>query len=145
MIVAILLVAGVASAEDSPLVALAKRTNRKGSKTPVITHETLANSVGRVSTAAETTTSSSAPFTVPPVVMPAAPAPPKRELTAASTEPAPETGYPASTARNVEAQSSARTIDPSSGAGRIEAQSTVRTIQPESSAQNIPAQAVPPQ
>src|SRR5687767_10909702 len=67
--IVLLLVAGVASAEDSPLVALAKRTNRKASKTPVITNQT----VGRGRIAIPT---GGAPPTPAAAATPAAPATP---------------------------------------------------------------------
>ena len=140
----LLFVSVVAQAEDSPLVALAKRTNRKASKTPVITNETVAKSGGRVSIA-------SGPATPLPV-LPPAPA----VATAAPTAPAKEAPSttdvgPPTTARNIDPASSARTIDPASGAGQIEPQSytvrsidptttTVRSIDPASSAQNVAPQ-----
>ncbi|HEX2123617.1 MAG TPA: hypothetical protein VHL59_18450 [Thermoanaerobaculia bacterium] len=159
----VLLVAGVASAEDSPLVALAKRTNRKASKTPVITNETVAASKGRLSMAAGDTTAStgtqetSAAVVAGPVsparlapqakadAQPQAPAP----AAAAVVDPYRTPTNPASTVRNIEPQSSARntdpqvtarTIDPSAAPVNANPQSTARTIAPESTARNIQPQ-----
>jgi len=155
-------VASVAWAEDSPLVALAKRTNRKASSRPVITNETVAASKGRISvSSAEPVKSSSPRATGAPA--PAAPSQPQARATTAAapanpqpaTPAAPTSGYPASTARNIEPtssaqtitpQSTARTIDPSTGARTIDPQSTAGTIQPASTARNIEPQAnKPPQ
>ena len=57
-----LLVAGTAFADDSPLVAAAKRTNRANPKAKVITNDMVANSKGRLSF---TTTSQAAVNTLP--------------------------------------------------------------------------------
>ncbi len=158
----VMLVAGVASAsaQDSPLVALAKRTNRKASKTPVITNETVAASKGRLSTAAGDTTASTSTQTavVAGTVSPAPMAPQakaKAEAQAQAQAATPEVpAYrtptnPASTVRNIEPQSSARntdpqitarTIDPSAAPENANPQSTARTIAPESTARTIQPQ-----
>jgi hypothetical protein len=155
LIVALLTAALVSatSAEDSPLVALAKRTNRKATpKAPVITNEMVSKSKGRLSMAGGdgTTATNSAP-TLPPAAAPA-PAttttPPPVGVPVVRVTSAPAPAYPSS-ARNIDpqstvqfrdAQASARTIDPTSGAGRIDPQSTAGTIQPATTAQNIPPQ-----
>ena len=152
-----------ASAEDSPLVALAKRTNRKASKTPVITNEMVARSQGRLSMPAGETPSASnalpplSPASTPRPATTRAAGPSKSQATVATTTATPTTtpttatpNGPSSTARSYEIQSTARTVtpqstvrtvEPYSGAGRIEAQSTAQTIQPASTAQYVP----PPQ
>lgn len=146
----VVLAAASVSAQDSPLVALAKRTNRAASKTPVITNETLARSRGRLSTpAGETATASNAQPAFVPSAAPSQPVAP-RTPQAPVTEPATPPGYPAaSTVRNVEPQSSAqfvnpqstaRTIVPASGATHVNPQSTAQTVQPASTARNIPPQ-----
>jgi len=151
--------AAMASAEDSPLVALAKRTNRKAAKAPVITNETLARGKGRVSlpegepaplpsiaTTSASAVATAAATTPQPVQQPERPrvAPPAAPVT-------PAQNAPASTVRNIEPQSSARFItpaastvrtvqpsaaapvNPQSTAGRIDPQSTVRNIDPQQS------------
>ena len=158
---ALTLVAAFASAEDSPLVALAKRTNRKVSKTPVITNETLAQSKGRFSAStaepaplprAVTTASSIAnaqpaaqPQTAAASSVPATPAP--RPI-----QPAVAPAYgtstvrnidPATSARNIEPQSTARTITPSAPP-TVTPQSSARNVQPSSTARNIQPQVVKP-
>lgn len=152
---ALLLVASfTAVAQDSPLVALAKRTNRKASKSKVITNETLvtASSRGRVSVA---TGDTSAPPPPPAEVTPAG----QRSYVVSSTpaaprEIAPEPTYPAASVRNIDPASSARSVAPASTARSVDAsngvryidpQSTSRTIQPGSSAQNIQPQSTQPQ
>jgi len=144
--IVLLLVAATVSAEDSPLVALAKRTNRKASKTPVITNETVARSKGRLSMAGGET-----PRTQP-TLMPASTATPESSSAASpsyaqgTAAAATVSSYPSSTVRNVEPQSSARTVasqstartvEPSSLAGRIEPQSSAQTVRPEITAQTI--------
>lgn len=124
-------------------MALAKRTNRKASKTPVITNETVAASKGRLSIASE----NSAPLPkFEPSATPA-PAAKKPAATAASTSATPPS--PPSTARNLEAQvtnrnmgaqSTAGVIKPTVGARNLDAQSTGRSYQGESTARTIPAQ-----
>ena len=161
-IIPLCLVAAFASAEDSPLVALAKRTNHKASKRPVITNETVAASRGWISIAfGETTASSmtpavaSSPSPIPPpsptVAAPANLASPTIPSAAATQT----SSYPSSTVRNIEPASSVttvapesttRTTEPSSGAGRIDIQSTARTIEPDSTVHNSqPQTSKPPQ
>lgn len=154
--VAFLLVTVSAAAEDSPLVALAKRTNRQASKRPVITNETLAKSSNKVSFASGDS--------LPAPALPKAPSTPTSQQTANSpvAQNAPKDlagqagNYPTSTARTIDPQSSARTIDPQSTAGTIQPTSdtvrqinptsTAANIQPQSTAQNIvPQTANPPQ
>src|SRR5688572_27283292 len=118
---ALLLVAGVVSvsAEDSPLVALAKRTNRKASKTPVITNDTIAATKGRISmgggegtTTASNTKATSAPAAKAPAAKAAAsPAPPTPQAApAASQTPAaaPVNAAHSSTVRNKIGRASCR-------------------------------------
>ena len=71
-----LLVAGVAVAEDSPLVAAAKRTNRANPKAKVITNETVTQSKGRLSVASGTQK---------PIVMPSPSAPSTERKPATAT------------------------------------------------------------
>lgn len=161
---ALLLFAAVASAQDSPLVALAKRSNRAASKTVVITNETLATSKGRVSTSeSETqvaqTTSAPAPATSPaPAAAPQAAAKPAtRPASAASAVVPPPAEYslpstarniePQSTVRNVDPQSTVRNVDPQSTVKNIDPQSTARTIDPQTTARNVEPQTTnqPPQ
>ena len=165
-IVGLFLIASVVSAEDSPLVALAKRANRKASKTPVITNETVARSRGRFSlpagqetaTAAEVKSASAVPSaaTPPPVPMPTpAVTPPPAPAPAQGVTPGTlGTGaYAASTARNIVPQSSVRNIEPQSSARTTLPASTARSIPaptapivvPESTARNIQPQAAPVQ
>src|SRR6266576_1102851 len=134
---ALLLLAAVASAEDSPLVALAKRSNRSASKRPVITNETVAASKGRISFTAGNTqsgqaTSAEIPAAATPTVVPPVPAQAGRSATrvyppaSAAAAPTQEYALP-TTARNVEPQSSVRNVEPSSSVRNIDPQSTVRT------------------
>lgn len=134
---AFLLLAGVASAQDSPLVALAKRTHRTASKTPVITNESLATLKGRVSFAAGQTQSAPAPAYVPAS---SAPGPQARTTSAAPAVPV-DYSLPSS-ARNIEPQVSARTTMPESSAHTIEPTSGARTIEPQSTARTIEPQVV---
>src|SRR3954447_11397262 len=96
-LLAFLLFAGVASAQDSPLVALAKHSNRTASKRPVITNDTLATLKGRISFAAGETPSGPVPVYVP------APATPPAHAATSSLAPAvTATDYSLpSTARNI--------------------------------------------
>jgi hypothetical protein len=169
-IVGLLLVAAVASAEDSPLVALAKRANRKASKTPVITNDTVARSRGRFSlpagqetaTAADVSSASagsaaSPAAPPPPAAMPAPVVTPKPAAaptqgvtpgtlgTGAYAESTARNIQPAqSTVRNIEPQSSARNVTPASSARSIPAP-TPPTVVPQSTARNIQPQVVPVQ
>jgi hypothetical protein len=134
----LLTTAMVSAAEDSPLVALAKRTNRKAAKTPVITNATLAGSTigkGRVSMpAGEALPLPRVPSAAAPqaAATPAAAPAPRAAAAApvATTTPA----YPSSTARIIEPQSSIRSIVPSAAAG----------MAPQSTARNVETQAVAP-
>jgi hypothetical protein len=147
---ALLLLAAVASAEDSPLVALAKRSNRSASKTPVITNETLASSKGRISFTAGNTqsgqaTSAENPAAVTPNVVPPVSSQAGRSATRvyppATAAAAPTTEYVLpSTARNAEPQSSVRNVEPQSSVRNIEPQSTVRNAEPQSTARNVEPQ-----
>lgn len=140
MIPLLLLIAAVASAEDSPLVALAKRTNRKASRTPVITNEMVARSNGRLSMPAGETIN---PANSLPPLAPAAAAATTKPANAASNT---GTVEPQSPIRFLSPQSTARNIDPSSGAVRITPQITAQTVQPESTAQTVQPQiSTPPQ
>jgi hypothetical protein len=169
---AALLIVGIASAnllsaDDSSLVALAKRTNRKTSKTPVITNDTVRTSKGRISqSAGEPTSASSQPSAAPaPAAAPAmtaatastakpqptkASAPANSQATAAaattsSKNPASTTVRyvePQSTARTSVPESTARSSEPTSGVKSVEPTITARTVTPESTAKNVP---VPPQ
>lgn len=132
-------VAGVAAAQDSPYVALAKRTNRKA-KSPVITNETVANSKGRLSTpAGETTPAENAMrFSAPTSAKTAKPAVKAQE----STQPAlPQTTAknlaPQSTAPVVKPQSTAPVVAPQSTAPVVKPQSTNRAAEPGSTAKNV--------
>lgn len=168
---AVLLLATFAvSAEDSPMVALAKRANRKASKTPVITNDTVAASRGRFSqptgeapvqppTRPTTATAS----TIATTVTPPAPARPPEVATVPAPRPQQPVALPGqvgsgafapSTARNIEPQSTARNITPAATTvSTIQPQSSARTIQttsgqpitPQSTARNIQPQAVPVQ
>src|SRR3954454_21411078 len=107
-LLAFLLFAGVASAQDSPLVALAKHSNRNASKRPVITNDTLATLKGRISFTAGETPSGPVPTYVPAPPTPAAQAP--------TNSPAPAV-IPAyyslpSSARNIAPQTSASNDSP---------------------------------
>ena len=149
LMLVVLLLTSFASAADSPLVALANRTNRKASKTRVITNETLAASKGRISVASGEAAGPSAGRRLPPAPAPPPRVAPQQAQTAApsaTTTPA----YAPTTARNIEPSSSAQsitpqstagTIQPSSGARRIDPQNTSRTIQPASTARTIEPQA----
>jgi hypothetical protein len=151
ILVVLLVVAGSVSAQDSPLVALAKRTNRKASKTPVITNATVAASQGRMSMAAGEAAAAQSQTATP-----AAAATEAAAATPAAVPPAPAVQYvapktitraapvvtsympqPASTARNIEVQSTAVTIAPVSTVQNIEPASSARTVEPPSSARNV--------
>ncbi|HVG24073.1 MAG TPA: hypothetical protein VND45_07970 [Thermoanaerobaculia bacterium] len=147
----LVLSAAVVSAEDSPMVALAKRSNRKASKAPLITNETIARSRGHVSLPAGTAVNAPAPLpaTVDAATTPAAAPTPR----AAATEPArtdalgrsyaPSSARniaPESTARNITPTSSARTINPTTAAGNITPQTTAGRIDPRSTARTITPQ-----
>ena len=156
--IALLLAAGVVSAQDSPLVALAKRSNRKASKTPVITNQTVGQRSGRISTvdgavpplttgttaAAPATAASPAPVTQPArPATPAAPAPAMASSMVAPADPKAASVRnidPYSTARSVEPSSSARTVAPVSGAQNINPTSTVQTVQPTSTVRTVAPQ-----
>ena len=155
---ALLLTTAVVMAQDSPLVALAKRTNRKASKTPVITNETVARSKGRVSLPAGDTQAVAAALpalptpTAAPTAQEETPRQPARAATAAAT--APYTAPATTTVRNITPESTARTImpetartiEPATTARQITPQSTVPTVQPASTARNIqPQTSNPPQ
>jgi hypothetical protein len=136
---AILLLAGIASAEDSPLVALAKRTNRKAPKSPVITNQTIGTHAGRVSFAGGQ---------MPPINLTAPPDSSSAKATnttqttaATATTQTTATPTPPSTARNIQPPSSARNVDPSSGARAVAPQSTGATVPPASTAQTVQPQA----
>lgn len=144
LMILVLLAAATISAGDSPLVALAKRTNRKASKTPVITNDTVAKSKGRLSAAGGDATASTgaqpARTASPSYSQPEA-STARKESTPASTA-APN--YPSTTVRTIQPQSTAATLNPSStartiqassGAGKIAAQSTAQTVRPASTAQ----------
>jgi len=149
---AILLLAGVSVlADDSDLVALAKRTHRATSKTPVITNDTLAASKGRISI-------SSGPASAPapaPAAMPAvstttsAPAPQHAAGVAVApnrvSAPIDNVSMPAEVAPTAPqtssvhyspAEGTARSVTPESTARNIEPTSTARNIQPESTVRN---------
>lgn len=169
MILGLLLTTTLVSAEDSPLVALAKRTNRTVSKKPVITNATLSGSAGKgrvsmssgeavplPSIAAAPARAQSAAAVAAAAATPATPQAPATAAPAATTPatPAPAvSAYGASTVRNIDPQSSARAIAPASTGRTIEAASTSRTIEatnagridPQSTARNIQPQAVPAQ
>lgn len=143
-IVVLVLAAGVVSAQDSPLVALAKRTNRKASKTPVITNDRVAKSNGRISLAG-------GEGQALPAAAPAPPAEPRQVAAVVPATPAASAPAPASlttTVRNIEPQSSARFIPAQSSARTIDPiavrpvvpQSTAPTVQPQSTARNIAPQ-----
>ena len=126
-----LLVASVAIGEDSPLVAAAKRTNRKASKTPVITNAKLSKSRAHLSTAAENL----APLPKPE----AAPAPPVRPETTAAPASTRPSAIP-TTARSVAPQSTAGTVAPTTGAQTVVPQSTGQTVAPQSTGQSLAPQ-----
>jgi len=150
---ALLLLATVASAEDSPLVALAKRSNRAASKTVVITNETVTASKGRISDPAGDTQpaqTTSAPATPRAAATPAPARTPTPQATpaAAPAYPAKKTGAVAAspeyalptTARNIEPQSTVRNVDPQSTARNVDPQSTVKNVDPQSTARTIEPQ-----
>src|SRR3954470_17286907 len=133
-ILAVLLLATVASAEDSPLVALAKRSNRSASKLPVITNESVASSKGRISfTAGETPSVQASAGHVPApassTVAPTTPAPPAARAYTPTTA-------SAATSADYNLPSTARNIEPQSSATKTEPQSTARTIEPSSAARS---------
>jgi len=146
---ALLLFAGAALAQDSPLVALAKRSNRAASKTVVITNETIAASKGRISSADGDTQNSqttAAPAPARPTAArtaspqaPATPAAKPAAKTAAVVAPAAEYSLP-STARNIEPQSTVRNVDPQSTVRNVDPQSTVKNVDPQSTARTIEPQ-----
>ena len=151
IVLAVLFLAAVASAEDSPLVALTKHSNRTASKTPVITNETVASSKGRISfTAGEAPSVQAAPSHVAaPAVLTTAPtttAPPAARAYTPVTAPAADYNPP-TTVRNIEPQSSATRTEPQSTARTIEPSSGARSVEPQSTARTIESQAVakPPQ
>jgi len=150
---AILLLASVSAlADDSDLVALAKRTHRATSKTPVITNDTLAASKGRISISSGTASTPAATPAVMPAVSTSTPAAkpvaqqasvavaPNRvsapidnvtvPAAVASTEPQ------SSSVHYTPAESTARIMTPESSARDIQPQSTARNIQPESTVRN---------
>ena len=145
---AILLLASVSVfADDSDLVALARRTHRAASKTPVITNDTLAASKGRISISsgsASTPTVTPAPASYTPASTPAAPhasvavAPNKLAPTYDNvTVPnAVATTAPQSSVRYTPAESTARSETPASTAHNIQPDSTARNIEPESTVRN---------
>jgi hypothetical protein len=151
----------VSAQEDSPLVALAKRSNRKASKTPVITNATVSGSKGRVSFGGGENGQTTAALPAPTIAAATAAAPNAKaqpaKAAAASAKPAypaataqmPASSGPASsatfkpitsTATYVAPPSSARTMPATSAVPVAGAQNTVRTVQPTSSARNIDAQ-----
>jgi hypothetical protein len=156
-----LVFAGVVSAQDSPLVALAKKSNRKASKTPVITHQTLANRdriavpAAEPAPAAEPTPATAAhPAVAPapataatPATAPAKPAAPAGARVAVAAVPSNYSGTtvrniePSSSAQVIAAQSTAATTPLTSGAGRFEPQATGRAVQPASTARSVQPQA----
>jgi hypothetical protein len=111
-----LLAATLVSAEDSPLVALAKRANRAKSKTTVITNETVLQSKGRFSQAPGAAMTTVAPLpSTPAAAAPTPPASPAARAPRESTTQPGEIGsgaYGASSARMIEPQSTARNITP---------------------------------
>jgi hypothetical protein len=160
--IALCLVAGFASAEDSPLVALAKRTNasRKPSKRTVITNETLAGGRSVLTTAGgqaagSATTTDPSPYALYLATAPRLPVRPASEATPDTMSTDSRPLYPATTARTIEPtitavtiepESTIRTIEPTSGAQNIEPQVTARSIPTESTANTIePQVAQPPQ
>lgn len=157
IVVGLLLATAVVSAEDSPLVALAKRSNRTVSKTRVITNDTVGGgSRGRVSMstgeAVPLPRTGAAPAPAAAPATPQAPPTPQAPATPQATTPPAASPYGTSTVRNVEPQSSARVIAPASSGRTIAPASTSRTIDatnagridPQSTARNIQPQAVPP-
>ena len=152
----LLLAATLVSAEDSPLVALAKRATRAKSKTMVITNETVTHSKGRFSQASgDSTTAAPAPAAAATPV----PAPRSQQNPAVLTAPLKTTlpgevgsgAYGPSTARIIEPQSSARNIEPTGARPTAPAATTVQTIgptvvapvTPQSTARNITPTAAP--
>ncbi|HUR79408.1 MAG TPA: hypothetical protein VM733_01485 [Thermoanaerobaculia bacterium] len=158
LVIGMLLATAMVSAEDSPLVALAKRSNRAKSKIPVITNQSVAHSKGRFS---QSSGDAVTPVTVA-APSPAAPTP-VAAATPVAAKPAPavnpritmpgEVGsgaYGASTARIIEPQSSARNIDPTGVRATAPTAATqpmgptiVQPVTPQSSARNIAPVAAP--
>ncbi|HET7437392.1 MAG TPA: hypothetical protein VFN10_21990 [Thermoanaerobaculia bacterium] len=150
----LLLTATVVAADDSPLVALAKRSHRNAPASAiVITNETLAKSGGRLSVAS----GEARPINLPPAadVAPAANATPANKPAAAAAPVAPAVdldNYPVSSARKIEPQITARTIDAQSTARTIDPvvapiappPMTVQVYEPQGSARVIEPQVVPP-
>lgn len=152
---AILLLASVSVlADDSDLVALAKRTHRATSKTPVITNDTLAASKGRISISSGTASPPApAPAAMPAVSTTSAPAPKPVAQHAAGVAVAPNrvsapidnvtlpaevapTAPQTSSVHYSPAEGTARSVTPESTARNIEPTSTARNIQPESTVRN---------
>ena len=141
---AVLLLASVSVlADDSALVAMAKRTHRAASKTPVITNDTLAASKGRISVASGTA-SAPAPSSYTP---PSTSAPQHAGVAVAPNKLAPTYDNftvpqavagtaPQSSVRNTPVESTARSEAPSSSARTIQPESTARNIDPESTVRN---------
>lgn len=166
ILAAVALVTTAVAAADSPLVALAKRTNRAGSKSPVITNETLAKTRGTFSTAGgesaaaeppKASAKSASTIARQPAVKVEGASAPAPDPAAAKTAPAAASAvltprsapamssvgmsvYPQTTVRNIEPQSTARTVTPASTAGTINPTSTASTSTPATSAQNIQPQ-----
>ena len=148
----LLVAAAVATAQDSPLVAAAKKTNRKNSKTPVITNATVGKGNGRIAYASgEPKPLPSVPATA--TTAPAAPAA-KADNTPrpSNQQPAPDpvAGYQ-TTVRNIEPQSTVRTSTPQAaparapqGAPTTMPTSAGRNIDPASSARNVAPSVVQP-
>jgi hypothetical protein len=159
MTLALLLVTFTASAQDSALVALAKRTNRKPAQAPVITNDTVGGSKGRVSfgSSEQAAPASGANASTPrakktatPAATPSAKTPPPAATDAAKEPEKADAPVKSTTVRSIEPQSTARTIAPPTSARTIEATSgarlipaqagTVRTTQPQSTARSIQPQ-----
>jgi hypothetical protein len=132
----LLVAASVSFAQDSPLVAAAKKTNRKNPKTTVITNDTVGKGSGRVSYAS----GAPKPLPVVPATTSTAPATPaqKADNTPRPTNQPPATdpvsGYQ-TTVRNIEPQSTIRTTTPQATTAR--APQTVPTTMPNSAGRNI--------
>ncbi len=145
-----LLAATAMSAEDSPLVALAKRVNRAKSKTMVITNETVTHSKGRFSQASGDATPAPLPTPAASSPAPAAPTPQAKPVALPAPQRTPLPGevgsgaYGESTARIIEPQSSARNIEPGVRAQPM-GPTVVAPVLPESSARNITPTAAPVQ
>lgn len=132
----------VLTAADSPLVALAKRTNRSASKTPVITNATLAQHSGRISIATDVENASKQAPKLPPATPRQEPA---RTAVSPAAAPRPTITMatpvnPSTTVRNIEPQSTAVTVTPQSTAGVIQGTSSVQSITPQSTAGTITPQ-----